>query len=54
MCIECHDFAPFPGAAHLRAAEEHIALLERRWVARCLADDAAADADAESESRSCC
>ncbi|KAL6301135.1 hypothetical protein BKA93DRAFT_487880 [Sparassis latifolia] len=39
ICIECHDFAPFPSTAHVRAAEEHVAALERRWIARCLAQE---------------
>ncbi|KAI0925509.1 hypothetical protein AcV5_008226 [Taiwanofungus camphoratus] len=38
VCIECHDYAPFPTAAHIRAAEEHYAALEHRWVERCIAD----------------
>ncbi|TBU24429.1 hypothetical protein BD311DRAFT_671810 [Dichomitus squalens] len=38
LCIECHDYAPFPTSAHLRAAEEHIRLLEKRWIERCVAD----------------
>ncbi|KAI0649513.1 hypothetical protein C8Q79DRAFT_903881 [Trametes meyenii] len=38
ICIECHDYAPFPTSAHLRAAEEHLRVLEKRWVERCLAD----------------
>ncbi|PCH39360.1 hypothetical protein WOLCODRAFT_29498 [Wolfiporia cocos MD-104 SS10] len=40
ICIECHDFAPFPTAAHVRAAEEHLGSLERRWVERCVRDTA--------------
>ncbi|KAF5389148.1 hypothetical protein D9757_004964 [Collybiopsis confluens] len=31
ICIECHDLAPFPTMAHLKASEEKIALLEERW-----------------------
>ncbi|KAI0635551.1 hypothetical protein C8Q77DRAFT_1098152 [Trametes polyzona] len=38
LCIECHDYAPFPTSAHLRAAEEHLRALEKRWVERCVAD----------------
>jgi len=42
ICIECHDLAPFPTTAHMRAAEEHLGMLdvmwkerwERAWVAR--------------------
>ena len=36
ICIECDDMAPFPSQAHMRAAEEHIARLERRWMDKCL------------------
>lgn len=32
ICIECDDMAPFPSQAHMRAAEEHVARLERRWA----------------------
>ncbi|KAF8626937.1 hypothetical protein AX17_006437 [Amanita inopinata Kibby_2008] len=35
ICVECHDLAPFPSTAHLRAAEEHLATLEKMWVDRC-------------------
>ncbi|KAI0323998.1 hypothetical protein GY45DRAFT_1263691 [Cubamyces sp. BRFM 1775] len=38
ICIECHDYAPFPTSAHLRAAEEHLRVLEKRWIERCVAD----------------
>jgi dual specificity MAP kinase phosphatase len=31
ICIECHELAPFPTPAHLRAAEEHLVTLERVW-----------------------
>ncbi|KIK95225.1 hypothetical protein PAXRUDRAFT_827227 [Paxillus rubicundulus Ve08.2h10] len=34
ICIECHEFAPLPSAAHLRAAEEHVRALELEWVER--------------------
>ncbi|KAF8837479.1 hypothetical protein BDN67DRAFT_198128 [Paxillus ammoniavirescens] len=34
ICIECHEFAPLPSAAHLRAAEEHVRALEVEWVER--------------------
>ncbi|RDB29569.1 hypothetical protein Hypma_014898 [Hypsizygus marmoreus] len=37
ICIECHDLAPFPSAAHLRAAEEHLGKLDVLWVERCRA-----------------
>lgn len=45
ICIECHDFAPFPTAAHLRAAEEHVKMMEKRWVERCLAELGDVDVD---------
>lgn len=32
ICIECHEHAPFPSAAHLRAAEEHVRVMELEWV----------------------
>ncbi|KAF8632383.1 hypothetical protein AX15_001893 [Amanita polypyramis BW_CC] len=35
ICIECHDLAPFPSAAHLRAAEQHLVTLEKAWEKRC-------------------
>ncbi|OJT14984.1 Dual specificity protein phosphatase PPS1 [Trametes pubescens] len=38
LCIECHDYAPFPTSAHLRAAEEHLRVLEKRWIERCVAE----------------
>ncbi|TFK81314.1 hypothetical protein K466DRAFT_502359 [Polyporus arcularius HHB13444] len=38
LCIECHDYAPFPTSAHLRAAEEHMRILEKRWIERCVSD----------------
>ncbi|KAJ4473196.1 hypothetical protein C8R41DRAFT_581669 [Lentinula lateritia] len=31
ICIECHDLAPFPTLAHLKASEEKVAALEQRW-----------------------
>ncbi|KAF8072211.1 hypothetical protein FPV67DRAFT_1411852 [Lyophyllum atratum] len=31
ICIECHDLAPFPTGAHLRAAEEHLTMLDVLW-----------------------
>ncbi|KAF9463911.1 hypothetical protein BDZ94DRAFT_1297544 [Collybia nuda] len=36
ICVECHDLAPFPTAAHLRAAEEHLGMLDVMWVEKCL------------------
>ncbi|KAF9447407.1 hypothetical protein P691DRAFT_802517 [Macrolepiota fuliginosa MF-IS2] len=32
ICIECHDLATFPSAAHLRAAEEHLAMMDLMWA----------------------
>ncbi|KAJ7817763.1 hypothetical protein B0H14DRAFT_2601824 [Mycena olivaceomarginata] len=34
VCVECHEMAPFPSLAHLRAAEDHLALLEGMWEER--------------------
>ncbi|KAF9473800.1 hypothetical protein BDN70DRAFT_908748 [Pholiota conissans] len=34
ICVECHDLAPFPSTAHLRAAEEHLATLDVMWRER--------------------
>lgn len=31
ICIECHDLAPFPTYAHIKASEEKIWELEERW-----------------------
>ncbi|EKM58639.1 uncharacterized protein PHACADRAFT_253113 [Phanerochaete carnosa HHB-10118-sp] len=38
ICIECDDMAPLPSQAHMRAAEEHITRLERKWMDKCLRD----------------
>ncbi|KIJ67125.1 hypothetical protein HYDPIDRAFT_38546 [Hydnomerulius pinastri MD-312] len=35
ICIECHEYAPLPSSAHLRAAEEHVRALEVEWANRC-------------------
>ena len=32
ICIECHEHAPFPSVAHLRAAEEHVRMMEVDWI----------------------
>ncbi|KAJ7067448.1 hypothetical protein C8F01DRAFT_1121343 [Mycena amicta] len=32
ICVECHEMAPFPSIAHLRAAEEHVGMLEGMWA----------------------
>ncbi|KAG6809039.1 hypothetical protein H0H92_001851 [Tricholoma furcatifolium] len=34
ICIECHDLAPFPSPAHLRAAEDHLLALDGMWARR--------------------
>ena len=34
ICIECHDFAQFPTPAHMRAADEHLSLLDATWAAQ--------------------
>ncbi|KAI0822574.1 hypothetical protein BC628DRAFT_1421759 [Trametes gibbosa] len=51
LCIECHDYAPFPTSAHLRAAEEHLRVLEKRWVERCVSDSDGVDPNAPIPSR---
>ncbi|XP_006459605.1 hypothetical protein AGABI2DRAFT_177482 [Agaricus bisporus var. bisporus H97] len=35
ICIECHDLATFPSAAHLRAAEEHLSMVDLLWLEKC-------------------
>ena len=32
ICIECHDFAQFPTPAHMRAADEHLSVLDATWA----------------------
>ncbi|KAJ7040193.1 hypothetical protein C8F04DRAFT_1314148 [Mycena alexandri] len=34
VCVECHEMAPFPSVAHLRAAEDHLTMLDRMWEER--------------------
>ncbi|KAJ7153674.1 hypothetical protein C8R46DRAFT_1166152 [Mycena filopes] len=34
VCVECHEMAPFPSVAHLRAAEEHLTMLDGMWEER--------------------
>ncbi|KAJ7679272.1 hypothetical protein DFH06DRAFT_1465425 [Mycena polygramma] len=34
VCVECHEMAPFPSLAHLRAAEDHLAMLDGMWDER--------------------
>ena len=34
ICIECHDFAQFPTPTHMRAADEHLSLLDATWAAQ--------------------
>lgn len=34
ICIECHDFAQFPTPAHMRAADEHLSVLDATWAAQ--------------------
>jgi dual specificity MAP kinase phosphatase len=46
ICVECHDAAPFPSSAHLRAAEEHVNALEEMWAQRCAKDGTTAKAKA--------
>ena len=32
ICIECHELATFPSAAHLRKADEHLSTLDLLWT----------------------
>jgi dual specificity MAP kinase phosphatase len=34
ICVECHEMAPFPSTAHLRAADEHLQMLDALWADR--------------------
>ena len=34
IAVECHELAPFPSAAHLRAADEHLGTLDLLWKER--------------------
>lgn len=34
ICVECHEHAPLPSVAHLRAAEEHVRMMEVEWAER--------------------
>ncbi|KAK0205084.1 hypothetical protein DFS33DRAFT_730967 [Desarmillaria ectypa] len=48
ICIECHDLAPFPSPAHLRAAEDKLHGLEVRWRQKFLLErNAPIDDDSE-------
>ncbi|KAJ7195646.1 hypothetical protein GGX14DRAFT_474604 [Mycena pura] len=38
VCVECHEMAPFPSLAHLRAAEDHITMLDGMWDDRVRAE----------------
>ncbi|KZP17660.1 hypothetical protein FIBSPDRAFT_22975 [Athelia psychrophila] len=38
VCVECHEMAPFPTTAHMRAADEHLSMLDTMWVERCKAE----------------
>lgn len=51
ICIECHEMAPFPTPAHVRAAEEHLGVLEVMWRDRCVEKEKARRRDAKSKSR---
>jgi dual specificity MAP kinase phosphatase len=35
ICVECHEFAPFPSAVHFHAAEDHFRMLDAAWAQRC-------------------
>ena len=34
IAVECHELAPFPSTAHLRAADEHLGTLDLLWKER--------------------
>jgi dual specificity MAP kinase phosphatase len=34
ICIECRDYNYFPTSAHIRAADEHLAILDATWCRR--------------------
>ncbi|KAF8808654.1 hypothetical protein BYT27DRAFT_7188620 [Phlegmacium glaucopus] len=34
IAVECHELAPFPSTAHLRAADEHLGMLDLLWRER--------------------
>ena len=34
IAVECHELAPFPSTAHLRAADEHLGMLDLLWKER--------------------
>ncbi|CAK5273377.1 unnamed protein product [Mycena citricolor] len=40
ICVECHEMGAWPSLAHIRAAEDHIGLLDGLWAERCLAQEA--------------
>ncbi|KAF7337065.1 hypothetical protein MVEN_02143700 [Mycena venus] len=39
VCVECHEMAPFPSLAHLRAAEDHLVMLDGMWDERVRAEN---------------
>ncbi|KAG6823373.1 hypothetical protein H0H93_003760, partial [Arthromyces matolae] len=49
ICIECHDLAPFPTHAHLKAVEEHLIKLDELWVARVKAAEGERNADGQGQ-----
>lgn len=51
ICIECHELAPFPTPAHVRAAEEHLSVLEVMWRTRCVDREKARRRRAAQEAR---
>ncbi|KAF9004867.1 hypothetical protein BDZ89DRAFT_1169119 [Hymenopellis radicata] len=46
LCIECHDLAPYPSSAHLRAAEDKLSSMEAAWL-----DEDETDADNTPKTR---
>ncbi|KAJ7157602.1 hypothetical protein C8R43DRAFT_997109 [Mycena crocata] len=49
VCVECHEMAPFPSLQHLRAAEEHLVMLDAMWEERVRAGAADGEQGAEGQ-----
>ena len=47
ICVECHEVAPFPSTTHLRAADEHLQMLDALWVERHQAGEGAGERERE-------
>jgi hypothetical protein len=51
ICLECHELGPFPTATHVRAAEEHLGVLEGMWRERCVTKEKARKEKAKGKAR---